>query len=88
LHAGNWLSVAWVLQGTALISAGFHLKEKPLRWFGLTIFGFVMMHLLFVELAHAQTIYRILSFITAGTVLLAASFAYARFSAAERLAKA
>jgi hypothetical protein len=88
LHAGNWLSVAWVLQGTALISAGFHLKEKTLRWFGLTIFGFVMMHLLFVELAHAQTIYRILSFITAGTLLLAASFAYARFSAAERLAKA
>ena len=44
------------------------------------MFGVLVLKILFVDLAGAETIYRILSFIVAGVILLLASFAYARFT--------
>lgn len=83
LHAKishHWVSVAWALEGFALIAVGFLLREKVWRSLGLIAFGLLMLNILFVDLAGAETIYRIVSFIAAGAILLAASFAYAKFS--------
>jgi uncharacterized membrane protein len=76
----NWLSLAWAVEGLALIGAGFVLRLKILRMAGLTVFGLLVLKILFVDLAGAETIYRILSFIVAGALLLVASLVYAKFS--------
>jgi len=41
------------------------------------------MKVLYVDLAAAETVYRILSFVVAGAILLLASFGYAKFTAKE-----
>ncbi len=76
----HWLSIALTLQGVAVLSWGFMQKNKVLRVSGLIILGMVIARLLFVELASIETIYRIMSFIGAGIVLLVASLAYARMN--------
>jgi uncharacterized membrane protein len=75
----QWLSVAWAVEGLMLVCVGFALRDKIFRIAGLAVFGLLVLKILFVDLAGAETIYRILSFIVAGAILLAASFAYARF---------
>ncbi len=75
----QWLSVALAVEGLGLLAAGFWLKDRGLRWSALAVFGFLVMKILFVDLAGVATIYRILSFIVAGVIFLLASFAYARY---------
>lgn len=77
----NWLVFAWAAEGMCLLWAGFKLNDKPLRVSGLAVLGLILLKLLFVDLASAETIYRIISFIAAGIVLLIVSYAYARFTA-------
>lgn len=76
----HWVSVAWALEGLALVATGFGLRDKVFRVSGLSVFALLVLRVLFVDLAGAETIYRILSFIAAGAMLLAASFAYGRFA--------
>jgi len=79
----HWLSLAWALEGLALVAIGFRLPDKPYRMAGLGVFCMLLLKVLFVDLAAAQTIYRILSFAIAGAILLLASFGYAKFTAKE-----
>ena len=79
----HWLSLAWALEGLALVVIGFRLPDKAYRMAGLGVFFMLLMKVLFVDLAAAQTIYRILSFAIAGAILLLASFGYARFTAKD-----
>jgi len=79
----HWLSLAWALEGLALVAIGFRLPDKPYRMSGLGVFCVLLLKVLFVDLAAAQTIYRILSFAIAGAILLLASFGYAKFTAKE-----
>ena len=76
----QWLSVAWAVEGLALVAVGFTLRDKIFRVAGLSVFGLLILKILFMDLAGAETIYRILSFIVAGVILLLASFAYAQFT--------
>ncbi len=80
VHA-QWVSLAWAGEGLVLVIAGFLLRDKLFRISGLTVFGLLVLKILFVDLAGAETIYRILSFIGAGIMLLAASFGYTQFTA-------
>lgn len=79
--AARWLSLALALDGMGLLAMGFLVKDRVLRTCGLIVFAMLVLKILFVDLAQAETIYRILSFLVAGVVLLAASYAYARFEA-------
>jgi hypothetical protein len=74
------LTIAWTLEAITILTLGFQLQDKPYRVQGLMLLALVISRLLFVELASLATIYRILSFMGAGTVMLLASFAYARLS--------
>ncbi len=76
----SWLSVAWAIEAVALVGVGFALVDKTFRVCGLAVFAVLVLKILFVDLAGAETIYRILSFIMAGATLLAASYAYARYA--------
>ncbi|HMI31418.1 MAG TPA: DUF2339 domain-containing protein, partial [Candidatus Limnocylindrales bacterium] len=79
----NWLSLAWALEGLALVVIGFRLPDKFYRMSGLGVFAILLLKILFVDLAAAETIYRILSFAVAGAILLLASFGYAKFTGKE-----
>jgi uncharacterized membrane protein len=59
------------------------LPDKYYRVSGLAIFSLLLLKILFVDLAAAETIWRILSFVAAGTILLLASYGYAKFNARE-----
>lgn len=76
----NWVSVAWAVEGLALVAAGFTLRDKVFRVAGLCVFGLLVLKILFVDLSGAETIYRILSFIVAGVILLLVSFGYTRWN--------
>lgn len=76
----NCVSSAWALQGMLLLVCGFWLREKLIRVSGLILFGLVVLRLLFIDLASAATIYRIVAFIGTGIVLLGSAYGYAMFT--------
>jgi uncharacterized membrane protein len=81
--APRWLTLGWALEGLALVVIGFRLPDKYYRFSGLALFSMLLLKILFVDLAAAETIWRILSFVAAGTILLLASYGYAKFNARE-----
>jgi hypothetical protein len=76
---GGLLTIAWGGEGLALLGAGFPLRERVLRLEGLAVFGICIAKLFLYDLQNLETIYRILSFIALGLVLLLVSWAYTRF---------
>ncbi len=76
----SWVSVAWAIQALALLAFGFGIRDKAIRICGLGVFALLIGKILFVDLSGADTIYRILSFIVAGAMLLAASYGYATYA--------
>ena len=64
--SGSLLTVAWGLEGIALLLAGFPLRERSLRLAGLALFFFCISKLFFWDLRQLDTGYRILSFFVLG----------------------
>jgi len=85
LVPGEWLTLAFALEGIALLSTGFMVPDKAFRISGLIVFAMLAFKLLFIDLSTARTDARILSFIIAGVILLGASYIYAKY--AQRLLK-
>ena len=77
LLRGQLVSVAWAVEGIALIALGFKFDEAVYRFSGLSTFALLAGKLLFVDLADAPTVARIASFIVTGLAFLAGSYAYA-----------
>jgi hypothetical protein len=77
--SGRFLTVAWGLEGIALAGAGFALRERSLRLSGLALLGACVLKVFLYDLRELETLFRILSFIVLGLVLLGVSLAYTRF---------
>jgi hypothetical protein len=77
--SGSLLTVAWGVQGIALLLAGFPLRERSLRLAGLALFFFCIGKLFLYDLSKLDTGYRILSFGVLGLLLVGASWVYTRF---------
>ncbi|MCE5307811.1 MAG: DUF2339 domain-containing protein [Acidobacteriales bacterium] len=77
--SGALLTVAWGLEGVALMVAGFSLRERSMRLSGLTLLGVCIGKLFFYDLRRLDTPHRILSFILLGLFLLGVSWIYTRF---------
>lgn len=80
LLSHGWISCCWAMHATLLLACGFAFKNKCLRISALTIFALVASKLLFVDLAGANQLHRIMAFIFTGVALLCSSFAYTWFS--------
>jgi hypothetical protein len=76
----TWVSCSWALEGFTILALGFMLREKEMRITGLCVFATLVCRLLFVDLAGAETIYRIVAFIVAGLALLLSAYAYSWFA--------
>lgn len=68
------LSVVWALCGVALMVTG-HAKARRTLWVaGATLLGIVVLKLFFVELADQGGLFRIVSFLSVGVLLLAVGY--------------
>jgi uncharacterized membrane protein len=70
------LSVLWTLYAAAALAWGFVRSSLTLRYAAFCLFGFVIVKVFLFDLSEVQAIYRILSFLVLGLVLLAVSFLY------------
>ena len=77
--SGGLLTVSWGLQGLGLLAAGFSLRERVLRLQGLVLLLVCILKLFLYDLRNLETLYRILSFMALGLILLGVSWIYTRF---------
>jgi hypothetical protein len=76
LHVG--LSVLWTLYAAGALAWGFARSLPSVRWAALALLGLVVGKVFLVDLAELEAIYRILSFLVLGLVLLGVSYLYQR----------
>jgi uncharacterized membrane protein len=77
--SGSILTIAWGMEGVALLAAGFALRDRVLRLSGLAMLAACTGKLFFWDLRNLDTLPRILSFIVLGLLLVAVSWVYTRF---------
>jgi uncharacterized membrane protein len=70
------LSVLWTLYAAAALAWGFIRSQPALRYAALALFGIVIAKVFLVDLSSVQTVYRIVSFLILGVVLLGVSLLY------------
>jgi uncharacterized membrane protein len=75
-------SVTWAAYATALIVVGLYRRYAPLRYFGIGLFAITILKVFFGDLAHLQQIYRVLSVMGLGLLLLLTSWLYQRMRGA------
>jgi uncharacterized membrane protein len=76
---GLSLSVLWTVYASAMIGAGILKKARILRLMGILLAGAAIIKVFLFDLSALQTIYRIVSFIVLGMILLVVSYLYNRF---------
>ncbi len=77
--SGGLLTVACGVEGLVLLGAGFALRERVLRLQGLVLLFACILKLFLYDLRNLETMYRILSFVALGVILMAVSWVYTRF---------
>lgn len=77
--AGNLRTVAWGIEGVALLGSGFPLRDRVLRLSGLALLLGCILKLFLWDLRHLETLARIFSFLALGLFLLGVSWIYTRF---------
>jgi hypothetical protein len=72
-------TVAWGVEGLALLASGFPLRDRVLRVSGLVLLLFCILKLFLYDLSYLDTLPRIFSFIVLGLILVGVSWIYTRF---------
>jgi uncharacterized membrane protein len=73
------LSVIWAIYGGAMLTLGIIRRSQLLRIMALSLLSLTILKVFFIDLAALERLYRIISFIVLGVILLAVSFLYQRF---------
>lgn len=73
------LSVVWALYAIIMIIVGMVKKSAGIRWGALALFAVVILKVFLIDLAGLETLYRIISFIALGVILLVAGFLYYQY---------
>lgn len=76
---GSYLTASWSLLGLAFFAGGFALRERLYRWLGLGVLGCALGRVVLFDVWKLETVYRILSFMALGIVLLVLGFIYNRY---------
>lgn len=82
------LSAIWTVYATVLFALGMSRHQALLRWLGLALFGWTIFKVFVVDLAALNVMYRILSFLVLGVVLVAVSIWYQRAMVRQKAAEA
>jgi uncharacterized membrane protein len=81
------VSVLWAVVGFGGVIAGFAKHLRAVRYAALGLLGVTLVKILFVDLAQVRPVYRILSFLAVGGLLLCVSFVYHRQTGEKREAR-
>ncbi len=73
------ISVVWTIYGGAMLTVGIARRSKLLRVMGLLLLGLTIFKVFLFDLSSLEKLYRIISFIVLGLILLAVSFLYQRY---------
>lgn len=79
-NQGFLLTISWAVLASVSLTVGFVIKERTYRLFGLGILAAAVGRIFLIDIWQLDTIYRILSFLVLGALLLAAGFLYNRFA--------
>ena len=77
------LSLLWTVFATSLLAGGLGLRSRPLFYAGYGLFAVTAVKVVLVDTATLHTLYRMLSFLALGLLLLAGAYLNLRFR--ERL---
>ena len=75
------LSATWGAYAAALTAAGFKRSYVPIRYLAIAIFGVTVIKVFTVDFSQLDSIYRILSSLALGLLLVGASYLYQRQAA-------
>jgi uncharacterized membrane protein len=81
LAGGLAVSVLWSVFATALLASALGLRSRPLFYSAYGLFGVAAAKVVLVDLAQLETVYRILSFLALGVLLMAGAYLSIRFRA-------
>lgn len=73
------ISVVWTIYGGAMLTVGIARRSKLLRVMGLLLLGLTIFKVFLFDLSSLEKLYRIISFIVLGLILLTVSFLYQRY---------
>ena len=76
---GFYLTAGWSVLALLFFVAGMILRERVYRWLGLGILACAMGRVVIFDVWRLETIYRILSFMALGVVLLVLGFIYNKY---------
>ncbi len=79
LLAWQWMAVAWSLEAIALLAIGVKLNDKVFRYSAHAVFALMLAKLVLWDLRGAEQYVRVIIFIVAGVVSIAAAWIFARF---------
>ena len=80
------ISVAWAVYATVLLGIGIARNIPAWRWFALSLLGITLIKVLFLDMAEVRQIWRVLSFMALGALLMICSYAYSRHERLKRTA--
>jgi hypothetical protein len=82
------LSSLWALYAVALVAIGIWRDYRPIRYLAMVIFGFTITKVFFVDIATLDRVYKMLSVMVLGVLLLVASYLYQRLKTQQDAADA
>jgi hypothetical protein len=80
-------SIWWAVCATAALVVGFALSRASVRYLGIVVFAVTLGKVLIVDMQGVEAVYRILSFLALGVLLLGGSWLYYRSTAPREAAE-
>jgi uncharacterized membrane protein len=77
--SGFYLTASWSALALVLFTVGMALRERVYRWLGLGVLAFALGRVVIFDVWKLETLYRILSFMALGIVLLVLGFIYNKY---------
>ncbi len=76
---GFYITASWAALAFVFFITGLILRDRRYRWFGLAVLGCAIGRVMFLDVWKLATIYRVLSFMALGVVLIVLGFIYTRY---------
>ncbi len=77
--SGFYLTASWSLLALAFFTCGIVVRDRVYRWLGLGLLACALGRIVIFDVWKLETLYRILSFMALGIVLLVLGFVYSKY---------